>query len=163
MGWRRPPVRAGAGRRGCPSVPGPRAKKNRRVARAAEKKRSAARCFEQARRLLEAEPCAEAEAPRAHHLVDESRGGRHRGRAVRELPLPLQDECLVEDVEAVGSQGQAEVLEGELLLDAKIEIDDVVEPVAVRGADLDDLAAGARAGDAELARAEVDPERIGIP
>src|SRR5205807_7268200 len=86
-------------------------------------------------RLLEAEPSAEAEDPRAQGFVDEAhaQGGVEAGAGASDS---LQDEGLVEQVEAVHAQGQTEVLEGELLLEPAVDVDDVVEPVGVRRLEL---------------------------
>src|SRR6202521_4871299 len=87
-------------------------------------------------RLLEAEPGAEAEEPRAQGFVDVAHAqvGVEAGAGATDA---LQDERLVEQVEAVHTQGQTEVLEGELLLEAAVEVEDVVEPVGVRRLELD--------------------------
>src|SRR5260370_26578973 len=86
-------------------------------------------------RLLEAEPSAEAEDRRAQGIVDEAHAhGGVEGRAG--ASDSLQDEGLVEQVEAVHAQGQTEVLEGELLLEPAVEVDDVVDPVGVRRLEL---------------------------
>src|SRR5579864_574815 len=82
-------------------------------------------------RLLEAEPSAEAEDPRAQGFVDEADAVRG-GVGAPGASDTLQDEGLVEQVEAVHAQGQTEVLESELLLEAAVDVDDVVEPVGVR-------------------------------
>src|SRR4051812_42960887 len=72
-------------------------------------------------RSAEAQPGAETDDAGADDLADEVRRG---------LLLPmvaLEDVGLVEQVEAVHTQGQAEVAEGELLLDAGVDHVDVVE------------------------------------
>src|SRR6185369_5208561 len=85
--------------------------------------------------LAEAEPGAEAEDPRAGDFAHpvRQRGERVVGvRADLQPVLALLDEALVEDVEAVRADREAEVTERELLLQAAVEDADVVDPERVR-------------------------------
>src|SRR6266567_1453502 len=80
--------------------------------------------------LAEAEPCADSIDARAQDL-----GGEvavvHRRAVVGDHSLPLENVRLVEGVEHVDAEGEAELAEGELLLHPEVDDVDVGEAEGV--------------------------------
>src|SRR5687768_7458794 len=111
----RQPARASAARARGPSTRAPRMLEKSTAKTRGRPARGALEMPAKSERLTEVQLHAPAEDPRAEALEDQV------GVRRRQVALHLQDGLLVEQVETVQAQGQAELVEAELLFDPRVD------------------------------------------